>query len=137
MELAKDVASIVLNEIEREDGESQFIMEIILPTPNGMKVRGFFVKNALKFQIFAVYPQYSNFLFNLKTDTAVSHLIAEQIKRETQNLQEKLCSFSIIKGETLLFTFTFDAGDLSEGLVRLKVGTILNTYIEICKCNKH
>jgi len=133
MDLAADVAGIVLKEMEREEERSPFILGIEIEGECALKIKTFFVKNVLHFRIFST----STFLFNLKSEASVSALITEKVSKNLNDTQSKNCFFNISKEGAdypHLFTFSFDAA--SETILKFRVNAILKTYTEICECNR-
>ena len=138
MDLAGDVAKLVLKEMERDDGESPFFLMLKnFENNNFLTARGCFIKGVLHFMVF----EKATFRFNLKTADA----LCEVFKAKFQEF-----SVSRARGGPIMSTFITIMKDnespysSGETVIRFKIDDAnistdlrkkIDTYIDICVCN--
>ena len=152
MDLAGDVAKLVLKEIEREDGESRFVLMMVKCGDKHeiLAARACFIKGVLHFQVFEVACARSirlrmiydppprkwfeegaeTFLFNLKTGSTLCEVFKQKFKRFEDPVSVSLMIRKISDtSSTLVFKTVIDDTNFFTDFHKT-----VNTYLEICDC---
>jgi len=147
MDLASDVADIVIKEMQRKDGESPFIfmMDNLRYTRNDtiLFARACLVMGGLQFQLFTVARNLHNVEINYRStfpcNVKTQHTECDIFKQYLQNYHSHIDAsdniyWQIRKAEgsksTLISKYRYDKENEFKCLHKA-----FNTYLEICECN--
>ena len=132
MDLAADVATMVLKEIERDDGECPFVLTFYSgnrPDVLGaLRIKGFVLKGELRFHF-----GYTDMV--VKNPAALCFLIHASITTGnfTQADISKIADTSNHRLSAAHFFFQKIQG--KDGDYKTMIENIVSAYIDVCKCN--
>lgn len=122
MDLAADVATMVLKEIERDDGECPFYLTCYLSNNDQFVIRGFVLKGKLRFRFVDSRDESSMVVENPATLCFLIHMRSAIHDLKLVAIRTKL-------GVAFYFEKIHDTQK------KKTIESIVSAYIDVCKCN--